>query len=62
MIFMDFMRFHGFSLIGWLEEEEDEEEEEEKKDEEEDGRTSHTLELRGARRILGLIPPFFRDI
>jgi len=42
------MRFHGFSLTGWLEEEEDEEEEEEeeKKNEEEDGRTSNTLELR----------------
>ena len=46
------MRFHGFSLTGWLEEEEDEEEEEEeeKKNEEEDGRTSNTLELRWARR------------
>ena len=54
MIFMDFMRFHGFPLTGWLEEEadeEEEEEEEEKKDEEEDGRNSNTLELRGARRI-----------
>ena len=51
MIFMDFMRFHGFSLTGWLEEEEDEEEEDEEKKDEEDGRTSNTLELRGARRI-----------